>query len=105
MLVSDNGIMSPHPLGEPGGHPPEGDSFTLDHLRHGRRATILSLYGDDAITRRLRELGFLPGVDVEMIGHAPLGDPLAVFVRGSRMALRRRDARRIRVGVAAATQT
>lgn len=74
--------------------------LTLDSLRRGRSATILALGGDDGVTRRLRELGFLPGVEVEMIGSAPLGDPLAVFVRGSRMALRRRDARRIFVAAA-----
>lgn len=80
-----------------------GGTLTLDALPPGGRGTILTLAGEDGITRRLRELGFLPGVEVEMIGRAPLGDPLAVFVRGSRMALRRRDARRIQVEIASAT--
>lgn len=79
------------------------ETLTLDALSPGGRATIRALAGEDGITRRLRELGFLPGVEVEMIGRAPLGDPLAVFVRGSRMALRRRDARRIQIGIASPT--
>jgi ferrous iron transport protein A len=70
---------------------------TLDTLASGQWGTIVDLDGDDGITRRLMELGFLPGTRVEVIGFAPLGDPVAVFVRGSRMAIRLRDARRIRV--------
>ena len=70
---------------------------TLDTLASGQWGTIVNLDGDDGITRRLMELGFLPGTRVEVIGFAPLGDPVAVFVRGSRMAIRLRDARRIRV--------
>jgi Fe2+ transport system protein FeoA len=71
--------------------------LTLDTLASGQWGTIVNLDGDDGITRRLMELGFLPGTRVEVIGFAPLGDPVAVFVRGSRMAIRLRDARRIRV--------
>lgn len=70
---------------------------TLDTLAAGEWGTIVDLQGDDGITHRLMELGFLPGTKVEVIGFAPLGDPVAVFVRGSRMAIRLRDARRIRV--------
>ncbi|MCB1598373.1 MAG: ferrous iron transport protein A, partial [Gammaproteobacteria bacterium] len=54
-------------------------------------------------TRRLMELGLLPGEPVELIGRAPLGDPLAVLIRGTRVALRTRDARRIRINIPAGT--
>jgi len=76
---------------------------TLDTLVSGQCGTIVNLEGDDGITRRLMELGFRPGTKVEMIGFAPLGDPVAVFVRGSRMAIRLRDARRIQVNLATAS--
>ncbi len=76
---------------------------TLDTLASGQCGTIVNLEGDDGITRRLMELGFLPGTKVEVIGFAPLGDPVAVFVRGSRMAIRLRDARRIQVNPATAS--
>ena len=42
-------------------------------------------------------MGLLPGEPVELIGRAPLGDPLAIFVRGSRLAVRKADARRIQI--------
>jgi ferrous iron transport protein A len=76
---------------------------TLDTLTSGQCGTIVDLDGDDGITRRLMELGFLPGTMVEVIGFAPLGDPVAVFVRGGRIAIRLRDARRIRVNPATAS--
>jgi len=70
---------------------------TLDSLPAGASATIIELQGDDAATRRLMELGLLPGEPIELIGRAPFGDPLAVLIRGTRIALRSTDARRIRI--------
>src|SRR5262245_52780041 len=70
---------------------------TLDMLRSGQTATISALEGDGADIRRLLEMGLLPGETVELIGRAPLGDPLAVHVHGGRLAVRKADAKRIRV--------
>lgn len=42
---------------------------------------------------RLIELGFIEGVDLEILHEAPFGrDPIAVRVGGATVALRRRDA-------------
>ena len=70
---------------------------SLDTLRPGHTAIISELDGADEAARRLMELGLLPGERIELIGRAPLGDPLAVLIRGTRVALRMRDARRIRI--------
>jgi Fe2+ transport system protein FeoA len=40
-------------------------------------------------------MGLLPGEEVEVLGVAPLGDPMAIRVGGTRLALRRRDAARV----------
>ena len=37
-------------------------------------------------------MGFVPGVPVEVVGTAPLGDPLEVTLRGYRLAIRRTEA-------------
>ena len=76
---------------------------SLDTLRPGHTATIAELDGADEAARRLMELGLLPGEQIELIGRAPLGDPLAVMIRGTRVALRMRDARRIRIHIPAGT--
>ena len=52
----------------------------------------------DAIARRLRELGFVNGEEVEVVAKGPLGDePLLVQVGFTRFALRRSEAARIRL--------
>ena len=50
------------------------------------------------IARRLVELGFVPGAEVEVVAVMwPGRDPLAVRVGGSTFALRRREAQQVRV--------
>jgi ferrous iron transport protein A len=57
----------------------------------------------DAIARRLRELGFVPGEPVRVLARGPLGgEPILVQIGFTRFALRRREADRIDVLVAGA---
>jgi ferrous iron transport protein A len=43
------------------------------------------------------EMGLLEGEQVEVVGVAPLGDPLEVALRDYRLSLRRREAARVRI--------
>ena len=53
---------------------------------------------NDNIARRLRELGFVTGEAVEVVAQGPLGgEPLLVQVGFTRFALRRSEARRVRL--------
>ena len=52
---------------------------------------------DPDTARRLHELGFDEGVDVELLHLAPFGDPMAVRVGNMVVALRRSMARLIEV--------
>jgi ferrous iron transport protein A len=65
---------------------------TLDQLQPGQRGRILSLQGDATVSQRLMELGMLEGAEIEMVGFAPLGDPMEVRLGTARLTLRRRDA-------------
>lgn len=52
----------------------------------------------DSIARRLRELGFVNGEEVEVVAKGPLGaEPLLVQVGFTRFALRRSEAARVRL--------
>ena len=50
------------------------------------------LEGPEEDCRRLLDLGFTPGEEVAIVQSVPLGDPLVVQLRGTRLALRRREA-------------
>ncbi len=43
------------------------------------------------VSRRLRELGFVPGTTVSVLRRGPLGDPLQLELRGYRICLRKND--------------
>ncbi|MBM4001399.1 MAG: ferrous iron transport protein A [Planctomycetes bacterium] len=69
--------------------------MTLDRLRTGTKARIVDVQGDDAIATRILEMGMTEGEPIEMVGHAPLGDPIEYSVRGYRLSLRKAEARRV----------
>jgi len=51
---------------------------------------------NDAIARRLRELGFVAGEQVEVLAAGPVGaEPLLVQIGFTRFALRRAEAQRV----------
>lgn len=63
----------------------------------GDVATIEYVGGERAFRRRVMELGLVPGTRVELVGVAPLGDPLELLVRGASLSIRRADAAEVRV--------
>lgn len=71
------------------------DARSLWQLAPGYQAWVGELSAQGELRRRLRDLGFVPGAQVECLGRSPLGDPAAYRVRGAVVALRRRDAQLI----------
>ena len=70
----------------------------LSEVAVGKSVQIVSVTVKPKILERLAELGLFPGAVVEVRHVGPVGrDPLAVFVRGSLVALRREDAGNIQV--------
>ena len=70
---------------------------TLDRLPVGRAAEVAALTAPEAQSRRLQELGFIPGGRVSAVQESPWGDPVAYAVCGAVIALRRSDARQISI--------
>ena len=59
---------------------------------------VEDLVPNDAIARRLRELGFVAGEEVKVVAAGPFGaEPLLVQVGYTRFALRQVEAARIRL--------
>ncbi len=71
--------------------------MTLASIPHRTLVQIDRIDGDRPFRRRLMELGFLPGVHVQVLGVAPFGDPLDLEIRGCRFSLRTAEAARIAV--------
>jgi ferrous iron transport protein A len=70
---------------------------TLTQLPVGARSTVVRVEGFDEVSVRLLEMGLTPGVDVRMLGVAPLGDPLELELRGYRLSIRRSEAERVEI--------
>lgn len=69
----------------------------LEALPVGGRGRVVEVYGDDEVSMRLLEMGVTPGVEVRMLGSAPLGDPLEIELRGYRLSVRKSEAAKVEI--------
>jgi Fe2+ transport system protein FeoA len=65
---------------------------TLADLRPGQRGRVLAVRGGDALVQRLMDLGVIEDTELEVVGFAPLGDPMEIRLGDSRLSLRRQEA-------------
>ena len=72
---------------------------SLDQLQVGQQASVEAIFGSDTIVQRLMEMGLLEGEAIQVIGIAPLGDPMEIRLRDYRLSLRRSEAARIAVSL------
>lgn len=72
---------------------------TLFDLKTGDTAKILGIGTDTPLSlrRRLLDMGITKGAELRVERHAPLGDPVEIFVKGYFLALRMSEARTIEV--------
>lgn len=73
--------------------------FTLADVAPGHTVTIVEVLGEDAISVRLMEMGMTDGEAVQVVGRAPLGDPIEIKIRGYKLSLRKLEAARIQVAL------
>lgn len=77
--------------------------MNLAQARIGQVVTVEHVAGEGAFRRRLMELGLVPGTRIEVVGVAPLGDPLELLVRGGSISIRRAEAEGVSVQQGEAT--
>ena len=70
--------------------------MTLDQIRVGEDAELVEIDHDLVLRTRLMEMGLTPGIRLSVMRIAPLGDPIQILGRGSRISLCKRDAAMIR---------
>lgn len=71
--------------------------MNLANLQIGAQARVTKVSGNNAITKRLMEMGVVPGVLVKVVKSAPFGDPIQILVRGYNLAMRKSEAEVIEV--------
>lgn len=73
------------------------ESISLRQLQVGQMAVIHTITADGELGRRIRDMGLLPGVELEAVGKAPLKDPVALRLKGFTLTLRNNEADMITV--------
>ena len=73
---------------------------TLRRMHKNQEGEIVAINGGGELGRRLREMGLVPGMNVRIMGRAPLKDPVAVRIMGCTLSLRNGEADQIEVEVA-----
>lgn len=70
---------------------------TAADLHFGEKAVIESVDNSHPSFRRIIEIGFTPGQEIELVNKSFFNDPLAFSIRGTMIAIRRNEAESIRV--------
>lgn len=68
---------------------------TLDTLPIGKSAKIHSLTSNNLERRRMLDFGLIPGSQITAVYKSPFGNPTAYLIKGTVIALRNEDAKKI----------
>lgn len=65
---------------------------TASELNYGEKVIINNIDISHPSSRRILEIGFTPGEEIELINKSFFNDPLAFAVRGTVIAIRKNEA-------------
>jgi ferrous iron transport protein B len=71
--------------------------MNLSELKNGEKAYISRINGSGGFRKRIIEMGFIEGKEIEAIKRAPLNDPAEFNIMGYNVSLRRKEAALIEV--------
>jgi ferrous iron transport protein A len=66
--------------------------MSLRKLQEGQKAVIAAITAEEEMGRRIRDMGLVPGVEIQVVGRAPLEDPVALRLMGFTLTLRNKEA-------------
>jgi len=69
--------------------------MNLGDVKIGNFAIVKTLNCEGKIRQRFFDLGIFEGAEIKVLAFAPLSDPIIIEVKGSIMAIRRNDAKKI----------
>lgn len=71
--------------------------MTLSELSPGKSGTVKQVLTDGILAQRIVDMGLYPGIVVNVIRNAPLGDPVEIEADGTFISLRRLEARFVEI--------
>ncbi len=73
----------------------EKATYTAADLLPGDKAKVVKISGKASLRRKLLDMGIVSGTSIELIRHAPLGDPVQIKIKGYHLSLRKSEASHI----------
>jgi len=67
-------------------------AMSLRLLKVGEKSRIERILAEGELGRRIRDMGLVPGAELEVVGRAPLKDPVALRLKGFTLSLRNNEA-------------
>ena len=64
----------------------------MRELKVGEQAKVVAITAIGELGRRIRDMGLVPGAELEVVGRAPLKDPVALRLTGFTLSLRNNEA-------------
>ena len=64
----------------------------LNNAKKNSKVKINAITAKGELGKRIRDLGITPGVEIKVVGEAPLKDPIMVKFRNTVLALRSEEA-------------
>ena len=64
----------------------------MRELKVGEKAKVVAITAIGELGRRIRDMGLVPGAELEVVGRAPLMDPVALRLTGFTLSLRNNEA-------------
>ena len=71
--------------------------ISIRQMTKGQKAVIVGIEAEGELGRRIRDMGLIPGAEVQVVGRAPLKDPVALRLKGFTLSLRDNEAGHITV--------
>lgn len=62
--------------------------MNLNELQIGDYAKVIKVKGHDNDRQHLLDMGLIPGIDVEVVKRAPMGDPIEISLHGYNLAIK-----------------
>ncbi|MCG8533282.1 MAG: ferrous iron transport protein A [Desulfovibrionales bacterium] len=68
------------------------NAIPMRELKVGQKAKVVAITAIGELGRRIRDMGLVPGAELEVLGRAPLQDPVALRLVGFTLSLRNNEA-------------